>query len=101
MHITEASSFFVQANDFSCQLPRHRDITPKDSLALIGNHFAKPRRIPAWIMAAEQPADMFCVSEEQGKKFVMMLLGSACIFCLATLRLKSVARLMYGRFARA
>eukprot|EP00971_Amphidinium_carterae_P211953 4205809-Amphidinium_carterae.1 len=37
MHITENSTLLVQANDFSCRLPRHRDVKPKASLALIGN----------------------------------------------------------------
>eukprot|EP00971_Amphidinium_carterae_P119098 2359417-Amphidinium_carterae.1 len=59
LHITNWSVLFVQANDFSCQLPRHREVTPRASLALIGNHFAKPRQVPAWIATAEQPSDMF------------------------------------------
>eukprot|EP00971_Amphidinium_carterae_P286361 5685611-Amphidinium_carterae.1 len=101
MHITENSTLFVHANGFSCQLPRHHEITPKASLALIGNHFAKPRQLPAWITTAEQPADMFLVSNGQVKKFVMTSLGCACIFCLATFRIKSANPAMYGRFACA
>eukprot|EP00971_Amphidinium_carterae_P065679 1301791-Amphidinium_carterae.1 len=52
-------------------------------------------------MTAEQPADMFLVSEQHGKTFVMTFLGCACIFCLATFRMKSTSPVMYGRFARA
>eukprot|EP00971_Amphidinium_carterae_P281844 5594731-Amphidinium_carterae.1 len=52
-------------------------------------------------MPTERPADMFCISNGQSKHFVMTLLGCACIFCLATLRLKSTNEVMYGRFARA
>eukprot|EP00971_Amphidinium_carterae_P154750 3068161-Amphidinium_carterae.1 len=33
--------------------------------------------------------------------FVMTFLGCACIFCLATFRLKIINQVMYGRFARA
>eukprot|EP00971_Amphidinium_carterae_P243033 4825809-Amphidinium_carterae.1 len=101
MHITENSTFYVHANDFSCRLPRHRDVKPKASLALIGNRFARPRQLPAWITAAEQPSDMFLVSEGPGKHFVLMLFGCACIFGLATFRLKSTNQAMYGRFACA
>eukprot|EP00971_Amphidinium_carterae_P287701 5711814-Amphidinium_carterae.1 len=101
MHIIEDSKLLVHANDFSCQLPRHREVTPKPSLALIGNYFTAPRTLPAWITTAEQPADMFLVSNGQGNKFVMMLLGCASIFCLATLGLNSTNQVMYGRFARA
>eukprot|EP00971_Amphidinium_carterae_P204994 4068508-Amphidinium_carterae.1 len=103
MRITTHSMLFVHANDFSCQLPRHREVTPKRSLALIGNHFTKPRVLPAWITTAERPSDMFCVSEGQGKKFVMTFLCGACIFCLSTLmlRLTSTNKVTYGRFARA
>eukprot|EP00971_Amphidinium_carterae_P191205 3794551-Amphidinium_carterae.1 len=101
LHITANSMLFVHANDFSCQLPRHHQVTPKASLALIGNHFAKPRQLPTWITTAEQPSDMFLVSNGPGKKFVMMSLGCACIFCLATFRLKIANPAMYGRFARA
>eukprot|EP00971_Amphidinium_carterae_P080635 1595372-Amphidinium_carterae.1 len=42
---------------------------------------------------------MFLVSNGQGKKFVMILLGCACIFCLAMFRMKSANPAMYGRFA--
>eukprot|EP00971_Amphidinium_carterae_P208438 4135614-Amphidinium_carterae.1 len=101
MHITEKSTLYVHANDFSCQLPRHHEVTPKASLALIGNHFAKPRELPAWITTAERPSDMFCVSEAHTKHFVMIFLGGVCIFCLATLRLNCTKQVMYGRFARA
>eukprot|EP00971_Amphidinium_carterae_P269597 5348200-Amphidinium_carterae.1 len=44
---------------------------------------------------------MFLVSEGPAKHFVMVFLGCACIFCLATLRLKSANPAMHGRFARA
>eukprot|EP00971_Amphidinium_carterae_P323478 6428493-Amphidinium_carterae.1 len=101
MHIIANSMLFVHANEFSCQLPRHHEVTPKASLALIGNHFAKPRQLPTWINATEQPADMFLVSNAQGKKFVTVSLCCACIFCLATFRVKSANPAMYGRFARA
>eukprot|EP00971_Amphidinium_carterae_P064050 1267787-Amphidinium_carterae.1 len=55
-------------------------------------------------MTAEQPAQMFLVSERQGKKFALLFLGCACIFCLgslATFRMKSTNPVMHGRFARA
>eukprot|EP00971_Amphidinium_carterae_P046046 906013-Amphidinium_carterae.1 len=101
MHITNRSTHFVHANHFSCQLPRHHEVRSYDSLALIGNHFARPRHLPAWITSAEQPADMFLASEGPGKHLVMVFLGCACIFCLATFQLKSTNEVMYGRFARA
>eukprot|EP00971_Amphidinium_carterae_P029493 580766-Amphidinium_carterae.1 len=101
LHITNLSVLFVHANDFSCQLPRHRDVTPKRSLALIGNHFAKPRQLPAWITTAEQASDMFLVSEGPGKMFVLTFLCGACIFCLVALRLKGANKVMHGRFAHA
>eukprot|EP00971_Amphidinium_carterae_P066179 1310845-Amphidinium_carterae.1 len=101
MHITENSKIFVHANAFSCQLPRHQEVTPKSSLVLIGNHFAKPRQLPAWITTAEQPSNMFLVAEGQGKRFLMIFLGCACIFCLAALRLKITNQVMHGRFAHA
>eukprot|EP00971_Amphidinium_carterae_P012401 244166-Amphidinium_carterae.1 len=41
------------------------------------------------------------VSEQQAKVFVMTFLCGACIFCLATFRLKSTNEVMYGRFARS
>eukprot|EP00971_Amphidinium_carterae_P099171 1961282-Amphidinium_carterae.1 len=44
---------------------------------------------------------MFLVSEWQGKKFLLVFLGCACIFCLATFGMKSTNPVMYGRFARA
>eukprot|EP00971_Amphidinium_carterae_P162452 3220456-Amphidinium_carterae.1 len=44
---------------------------------------------------------MFLVSEGPAKHFVMVFLCCACIFCLATLRLKSANPALYGRFARA
>eukprot|EP00971_Amphidinium_carterae_P097349 1926259-Amphidinium_carterae.1 len=44
---------------------------------------------------------MFCVSDEQGKKFVVTILGCVCIFRLATFRLKSTNVEMYGALARA
>eukprot|EP00971_Amphidinium_carterae_P221011 4388052-Amphidinium_carterae.1 len=49
LHITANSTLLVHANDLSCQLPLHQRVTPKTSLALIGNHFTKPRHLPAWI----------------------------------------------------
>eukprot|EP00971_Amphidinium_carterae_P043526 856470-Amphidinium_carterae.1 len=60
---------FAHENEFSCNLPRNGEVEPSrhESLALIGNRFAQPQRIPAWITAAEQPSDMFCVSNRQGK----------------------------------
>eukprot|EP00971_Amphidinium_carterae_P255839 5079648-Amphidinium_carterae.1 len=68
-HIVESSVLLVHANDFSCQLPRNGAVKPSSntSLALIGNHFAKPRQLPAWISRAERPSDMFCTSNEPGK----------------------------------
>eukprot|EP00971_Amphidinium_carterae_P014132 278509-Amphidinium_carterae.1 len=54
-------------------------------------------------MTAEKPADMFLVSNGQGNNFLMISIGCACIFCLATFRMKRAnpAMLQYGRFARA
>eukprot|EP00971_Amphidinium_carterae_P317007 6302144-Amphidinium_carterae.1 len=74
---------------------------PKRSLGLIGNHFAKPQQLPAWIATAEQPPDMFLVSVGPAKHFVLVFLCCASIFCLATFRLRSKNQAMYGRFARA
>eukprot|EP00971_Amphidinium_carterae_P051168 1007602-Amphidinium_carterae.1 len=81
----ESSVLLVHANDFSCKLPRNGAVRPTSnaSLALIGNHFAKPRQLPAWITRAEQPSDMFCTSNEQGKQFLMFFMCGACIFMLA------------------
>eukprot|EP00971_Amphidinium_carterae_P014190 280005-Amphidinium_carterae.1 len=41
-------------------MPRHYGVKPTSnaSLSLIGNHFAQPRRVPKWIMPAEQPTDI-------------------------------------------
>eukprot|EP00971_Amphidinium_carterae_P291584 5788398-Amphidinium_carterae.1 len=92
MQIIENSTLFVHANDYSCKLPRHHEVTSKESLALIGNHFAKPRQLPPWITTAEQPSDMFCVSESQGKNFGKIFLGCACIFSFASAALGLIAR---------
>eukprot|EP00971_Amphidinium_carterae_P153325 3039732-Amphidinium_carterae.1 len=103
MRIIQNSVLLVHANDFSCNLPRNREVKPTStaSLALIGNHFAQPRKPPAWITTAEQPSDMFCVSNEQAKRFIMLFVCGACVFCLMGLTLKSTAHVMLGRFARA
>eukprot|EP00971_Amphidinium_carterae_P117849 2334638-Amphidinium_carterae.1 len=52
-------------------------------------------------MTAEKPADMFLVSNGQGKNFLMISIGCACIFFLATFRMKRANPAMYGRFANA
>eukprot|EP00971_Amphidinium_carterae_P232937 4622782-Amphidinium_carterae.1 len=83
LHITSKSTLLVHANDLSCQLPRHQEVTPQASLALIGNHFTKPRHLPAWITTAERPSDMFCVSNRQGKSFIVLLGCGGCIFLLS------------------
>eukprot|EP00971_Amphidinium_carterae_P240082 4766564-Amphidinium_carterae.1 len=102
LHITTKSTLLVHANDLSCQLPRHQEVTPTASLALIGNHFSKPRRDPAWITMAERPSDMFCVSNRQGERFAMLLVCGGCIFMLsALLQLTRKTLPMYGKFARA
>eukprot|EP00971_Amphidinium_carterae_P306903 6099133-Amphidinium_carterae.1 len=45
------STLLVYGNEFSCKLPHHYGVRPTSaaSLSLIGNHFAKPRRVPTWI----------------------------------------------------
>eukprot|EP00971_Amphidinium_carterae_P174662 3462227-Amphidinium_carterae.1 len=108
LHISPSSVLFVHANDFSCALPRHCEVKPTSiaSLALIGNHFAQPRRhLPAWITSAERPSDMFCLSNKQGEQFVVFLTCAACLFALAALicKIRSTAMgatFTYVRFAR-
>eukprot|EP00971_Amphidinium_carterae_P320724 6374737-Amphidinium_carterae.1 len=70
LHMKHASTLLVYSNEFSCKLPRHYGVkltskASQASLALIGNHFAQPRRVPTWIMPAEQPTAMFCRSNQQ------------------------------------
>eukprot|EP00971_Amphidinium_carterae_P203707 4042771-Amphidinium_carterae.1 len=102
LHITCNSTLFVHANDLSCHLPTHQEVTPKTCLALIGNHFTKPRHLPAWITTAERPSNMFCVSNRQGKHFIMLLVCGGCIFLLsAALLLKPKTLPMSGKLARA
>eukprot|EP00971_Amphidinium_carterae_P024548 483929-Amphidinium_carterae.1 len=103
LHITANSTLLVHANCFSCHLPRHQEVTPKASLALIGNHFTKPRHLPAWIRTTERPSDMFCVSNGQGKSFIMLLsCGAGSCFLLSTvLQLARKTLPMYRKFARA
>eukprot|EP00971_Amphidinium_carterae_P290011 5758433-Amphidinium_carterae.1 len=105
-HITGQSTLFAHTNDFSCKLPLNAGVeagTGVASLVLAGNHFAQPQRPPSWITRLEQPSDMFCVSNERGKHFAMLLILACCIFisvAFKTLRdLKG--RAMHGKFARA
>eukprot|EP00971_Amphidinium_carterae_P151813 3009109-Amphidinium_carterae.1 len=102
LHITASSTLFVHANHLSCQLPRHREVAPKASLALIGNHFTRPQHLPAWITTAERPSDMFCVSNQQGKGFILLLVCGGCFFLLsAVLLLTRQASPIDGKFALA
>eukprot|EP00971_Amphidinium_carterae_P271997 5398091-Amphidinium_carterae.1 len=66
----------------------HVKLRSNASLALIGNHFWQPRQLPLWISEVEQPSDMFCVSNKQGKQFIILLMCGACLFCLTLLFLK-------------
>eukprot|EP00971_Amphidinium_carterae_P223870 4442217-Amphidinium_carterae.1 len=67
------------------KLPHHYGVksTSVVSLALIGNHFAQPQRVPAWIMPAEQPTQMFCMSNRQSTHFIILLFSGGCCFFLA------------------
>eukprot|EP00971_Amphidinium_carterae_P333923 6468947-Amphidinium_carterae.1 len=99
LHISVESMLLVYANDFSCKLPRHGEVKPSStaSIALIGNHFAHPQHLPAWITTAEQPSDMFCVSNEQGKRSIVLLTCGVCLLCLAAFKLKRSTPLMLAR----
>eukprot|EP00971_Amphidinium_carterae_P128215 2540031-Amphidinium_carterae.1 len=55
---------------------------PLISLALIGNRFAKPNHLPAWISTHEQPPDMFCASNNQGESVADIFMCGACISIL-------------------
>eukprot|EP00971_Amphidinium_carterae_P121153 2399657-Amphidinium_carterae.1 len=103
LHMNDTSTLLVYGNEFSCKLPRHYGVKPTSSasLSLIGNHFARPRHVPAWIMPAEQPTDMFCRSNEQGKNFIMLLLFGCCCFLLALSQVKRKALPMAEDIARA
>eukprot|EP00971_Amphidinium_carterae_P074405 1470387-Amphidinium_carterae.2 len=103
LHMNHASTLLLFGDEFSCKLPRHYGVisTSTSSLSLIGNHFAQPRRVPAWIMPTEQPTDMFCISNGQGKRFIMLLFCGGCCFVLAAIQLRRKALSMYGAFARA
>eukprot|EP00971_Amphidinium_carterae_P300404 5968781-Amphidinium_carterae.1 len=98
LHINQTSTLLLYNNDFSCKLPRHYGAKPTstESLSLIGNHFTKPRCVPTWIMPAEQPADMFCTSNQQSTRFIMLLFCGGCCFVLATFLLKRKALPMCG-----
>eukprot|EP00971_Amphidinium_carterae_P097560 1930436-Amphidinium_carterae.1 len=52
-------------------------------------------------MPAEQPTGMFCRSDQQGTRFIMLLICSGCCFILVAIQLKIEALPMYGNFARA
>eukprot|EP00971_Amphidinium_carterae_P019857 391211-Amphidinium_carterae.1 len=101
--MNHTSTLLVYSNEFSCKLPRHYGVQPTStaSLSLIGNYFAQPREIPPWIMPAEQPTDMFCRSNRQSQKFILLLFCGVCCFVLAAIQLKIKALPMYGDFARA
>eukprot|EP00971_Amphidinium_carterae_P320175 6364452-Amphidinium_carterae.1 len=88
LQIHESSVILAHANVFSCNLPRNGEVELKSShasLALIGNHFAASPQIPPWITRAERPSDMFCVSNQQCKHFLMFLACGVCLFGLASL----------------
>eukprot|EP00971_Amphidinium_carterae_P136050 2695782-Amphidinium_carterae.1 len=97
------SNILAHSNEFSCKLPRHYgvELTSTASLSLIGNHFAQPREIPTWIMPEEQPTDMFCRSNRQSQKFILLLLCGGCCFVLAAIQLKRTALPMCGEFEHA
>eukprot|EP00971_Amphidinium_carterae_P302541 6011960-Amphidinium_carterae.1 len=107
LHITDSSSLFLHANEFSCRLPRFQNVKPNASLALIGNHFSVPhRQLPAWITSAERPSDMFCVSNVQGITFVIVLVCAVSSFLLVAFAHKSFGRRqplrpLLEQFARA
>eukprot|EP00971_Amphidinium_carterae_P104230 2064317-Amphidinium_carterae.1 len=52
-------------------------------------------------MPTEQPTDMFCISNQQSTRFIMLLFCGGCCFVLAAIQLKREALPMYGDFARA
>eukprot|EP00971_Amphidinium_carterae_P302210 6004409-Amphidinium_carterae.1 len=52
-------------------------------------------------MPTEQPTGMFCRSNRQGTRFIMLLFCGGCCFVLAAIQLKRKALPMYGEFARA
>eukprot|EP00971_Amphidinium_carterae_P032460 639342-Amphidinium_carterae.1 len=104
LHMHENSSLMVYGNKFSCKLPRHYGVKSTSvalSIALIGNRFARPQEIPAWIMPAEQPTNMFCVSNRRGKCFMLLLLGGGSVFMLTAIPLKGKTLPMHGEFVRA
>eukprot|EP00971_Amphidinium_carterae_P276612 5489321-Amphidinium_carterae.1 len=93
LHMKQTSTLLVYGNEFSCELPRHYGVksTSTLSLSLIGNHFAQPRVVPAWIMQTEQPTEMFCRSNWQGKQFILLLCGGSSFLMLAVIQLKRKA----------
>eukprot|EP00971_Amphidinium_carterae_P318908 6339317-Amphidinium_carterae.1 len=103
LHMNQTSTLLVYANEFSCKLPRNYGVTLTStaSLSLIGNHLARPRRVPTWILPTEQPIDMFCTSNWHGKQFIMFLFCGGCCFILAASQLKRKAWSMHEKFARA
>eukprot|EP00971_Amphidinium_carterae_P042076 826465-Amphidinium_carterae.1 len=104
LHMNDThSALLVYGNEFSCKLPRHYGVKPTSHayLSLIGNHFALPRHVPAWIMPAEQPTDMFCRSNQQSTRFIMLLSCGCCCFVVAAIQLKRQVLPMYGEFACA
>eukprot|EP00971_Amphidinium_carterae_P018443 363952-Amphidinium_carterae.1 len=52
-------------------------------------------------MPTEQPTDMFCKSNGQSKRLIMLLSCGGCCFVLAAISLKREALPMDGEFARA
>eukprot|EP00971_Amphidinium_carterae_P305511 6071099-Amphidinium_carterae.2 len=52
-------------------------------------------------MVEEQPTDMFCRSNRQSARFIMLLFCGGCGFVLAAIQLKRKALPMYGQFAIA
>eukprot|EP00971_Amphidinium_carterae_P031277 615988-Amphidinium_carterae.1 len=67
----------------------------------MGNQFAQPRRLPTWIMPAEQPTEMFCRSNEQSTRFIMLLFSACFCFVLAVAMRKRMALPMCREVARA
>eukprot|EP00971_Amphidinium_carterae_P246632 4898550-Amphidinium_carterae.1 len=46
LHMNHTSTLLVYGNEFSCKLPHHHGVKAHASLALIGNHFARPQQVP-------------------------------------------------------
>eukprot|EP00971_Amphidinium_carterae_P224341 4450668-Amphidinium_carterae.1 len=52
-------------------------------------------------MPEEQPTDMFCRSNRQSIRFIMLLFCGGCCFLLAVIQLKRKGLPMHAEFTRA